>query len=485
MNDVSVAIVIPTIGRDSLGSLLVALEASDGPLPAEIVVVDDRPASEELPVPSLDRLGTRLQIVRSFGRGPAAARNAGWRATQAAWVAFLDDDVLVSPTWLRDMMVDLSACDERTAASQGRITVPLPADRAPTDWQRNVAGLENARWITADCAYRRAALASLDGFDERFPRAYREDADLALRAVERGWTIVQGARRAVHPVRPAGFWVSVRVQAGNADDALMRAIHGSGWYERAGAPRGTFASHARTVAAAAAAVLFAGTWLVRTASFAWARIAPGPRTYREVATMALTSALIPFAAVFHRLRGELRVRRVRSARTRLALFDRDGTLIEDVPNLRDPDDVRPVAGAREALARLRSAGIAVGVVTNQAALADGSVSEAELAAVHARLAERLGAFDVWAVCPHAVDAGCACRKPEAALVLRAARECGVPASACTVIGDIGSDVDAARAAGARAILVPTPLTLSAEIDRAPRVARDLAHAVDIVLAGSA
>ena len=67
------------------------------------------------------------------------------------------------------------------AATQGRFEVPLPGDRRPTDWERSTGGPGAARWATADMAYRREALAAVGGFDERFPRAYREDADLALR----------------------------------------------------------------------------------------------------------------------------------------------------------------------------------------------------------------------------------------------------------------------------------------------------------------
>ena len=76
-------------------------------------------------------------------------------------------------------------------------------------------------------AYRRAALESVHGFDERFPRAFREDADLAAPGPGRRLAAEpRAARTTTHPVRPADRWVSVRVQAGNADDALMRALHG-------------------------------------------------------------------------------------------------------------------------------------------------------------------------------------------------------------------------------------------------------------------
>jgi beta-phosphoglucomutase-like phosphatase (HAD superfamily) len=67
----------------------------------------------------------------------------------------------------------------------------------------------------------------------------------------------------------------------------------------------------------------------------------------------------------------------------------------------------------------------------------------------------------------------------------AARALGVAPRDCVVVGDIGSDVDAAHAAGACAILVPTAITRADEIASAPVVARDLDEAVDMVLTGRA
>ena len=62
-------------------------------------------------------------------------------------------------------------------------------------------------------AFRTRRAGRVGGFDERFPRAYREDADLALRVLDAGWRLVPGARRTQHPVRPAEWWASLRVQA--------------------------------------------------------------------------------------------------------------------------------------------------------------------------------------------------------------------------------------------------------------------------------
>ncbi|MEU0245457.1 HAD family hydrolase [Streptomyces sp. NPDC006235] len=165
------------------------------------------------------------------------------------------------------------------------------------------------------------------------------------------------------------------------------------------------------------------------------------------------------------------------------LFDRDGTLVHDVPYNADPDRVRPVEGAREALARLRERGIRTGVVTNQSGVARGLLTEADVRRVNHRVDELLGPFEVFAVCPHGPDDGCHCRKPQPGMVLWAAgRICTNPAD-LVVIGDIGADVEAARRAGAHGILVPTAQTRPEETADADHVAPDLLTAVRAVLDG--
>jgi D-glycero-D-manno-heptose 1,7-bisphosphate phosphatase len=166
----------------------------------------------------------------------------------------------------------------------------------------------------------------------------------------------------------------------------------------------------------------------------------------------------------------------------LVLFDRDGTLIEDVPYNADPSLVRPMPTARRALAALRGLGVPVGVVSNQSGVARGLFGRPEHDAVRARVEELLGPFDVWAVCPHGPADGCGCRKPAPGLVHAACRALGVPAERTVVVGDIGSDLAAARAAGARAVLVPTPQTRPEEVRAAEASAPDLAAAVRLLLA---
>ncbi|MCW2914612.1 MAG: Haloacid dehalogenase superfamily, subfamily variant 3 with third motif having or, partial [Actinomycetia bacterium] len=246
------SVVIPTLGRPCLAACLRSLAFAEGPAPQRIVLVDDRSAGgPPLRVPA--DLPGQVEIVVSAGMGPAAARNLGWRCTDTPWVAFLDDDVRVGAGWRTRLAADLTGRSPRVGGVQGRITVPLPHGRRPTDWERGTAGLARARWITADMAYRREALVESGGFDERFPRAFREDADLALRILACGWRLEVGRRGTTHPVRDASPWLSVRAQAGNADDALMRAVHGPDWYERAGETPGRSNRHLAVTAAALAA----------------------------------------------------------------------------------------------------------------------------------------------------------------------------------------------------------------------------------------
>lgn len=291
-------IVVPTIGRTSLYELLRTLANARGEVPGRIILVDDRrETSQPLDQAQIDnRLRSRVTIVRGKAAGPAAARNTGWRESRAQWIAFLDDDVQVERDWIERAAADIAQLSESDAGSQGRVRVPLPQNRAPTDWERNVFGLQSSSWITADMIYRRSILEQLGGFDERFRRAYREDAELALRVFAQGYGIRRGSRGILHPVRDADSWISVRLQAGNADDVLMFALHGPQWRKRANAPGGRWPYHFATV-------LCFTAWAALTAQFAWGRIVQGPRTPKEIGTMLVTSAVIPFAAVYHRLRG--------------------------------------------------------------------------------------------------------------------------------------------------------------------------------------
>lgn len=165
------------------------------------------------------------------------------------------------------------------------------------------------------------------------------------------------------------------------------------------------------------------------------------------------------------------------------LFDRDGTLVVDVPYNGDPAKVAPMPSARAAVRALRDLGIPVGVVSNQSGVARGLLTQDQVKSVRRRVDALFGPFDVWAVCPHGPQSTCGCRKPAPGLVLAACERLGAAPRHTVVIGDIGADVQAACAAGARGVLVPTRTTRQEEVAAAAESAADLLTAVRQLLSG--
>jgi hypothetical protein len=228
-------------------------------------------------------------------------------------VAFTDDDTVPDPGWLRAGVEALASAD----AAWGRIRVPLP--QPPTDYQRNEAGLETAEFATANAFCRRAALAAVGGFDERFTAAWREDADLFFTLLEKGCRVVHVPEAlVVHPVRPGRWGVSLGQQRKSQFNALLYKKHpalyrrriqpGPPWhdYGAAGALAAALAGGASGLAAPALAG--AGLWLALTARFCARRLRGTSHAPGHVAEMAVTSALIPLLSVYWRLRGALRFR---------------------------------------------------------------------------------------------------------------------------------------------------------------------------------
>ncbi|HEY9085025.1 MAG TPA: HAD family hydrolase [Candidatus Tyrphobacter sp.] len=146
------------------------------------------------------------------------------------------------------------------------------------------------------------------------------------------------------------------------------------------------------------------------------------------------------------------------------LFDRDGTLVVDVPYNGDPSMVQPVQDARACLDRLRAAEMRLGVVSNQSGIGRGTITSDQVEAVNARIEALLGPFDGWFICPHAPEDDCRCRKPKPKLLLDAAMEFGVDPSACVFVGDKDEDVEAARNAGMRMLRVGSECTLAQACD---------------------
>jgi histidinol-phosphate phosphatase family protein len=188
---------------------------------------------------------------------------------------------------------------------------------------------------------------------------------------------------------------------------------------------------------------------------------------------------------------------------RPAIFiDRDGTLNVEKGYLCNPGELELLPGVGAALRSLRRAGFRIVIVTNQPVVARGEASEADLAGIHRRLEWELGksgAFvDAIYVCLHHPDRGfpgeradlkivCDCRKPAIGLVERASRELRIDIASSWMVGDRTSDIETARRAGMRSVLVQTG---SAGGDRrfaaAPdHIAADLGAAAEAILVATA
>jgi GT2 family glycosyltransferase len=245
------------------------------------------------------------------GRGPAVARNAGWRAARGALIAFTDDDTTAHLRWLEE---GEQAMTGRVAAC-GRIVVP-PLQEPPTDHELMTRGLESAEFVTANAFVWRDALQRVGGFDERFRRAWREDSDLQFRLGQLGEVARVDVATVVHPVRPEAWGVCLRQQRNTFFDALLYKKHPRLYRERIRrVPPWDY--YLIVVLLPVSSVL---AWLGHE-GIAWScgalavllmlrlaakRLRRTARTPSHVAEMVVTSAVIPFLSVYWRLRGALR-----------------------------------------------------------------------------------------------------------------------------------------------------------------------------------
>lgn len=187
---------------------------------------------------------------------------------------------------------------------------------------------------------------------------------------------------------------------------------------------------------------------------------------------------------------------------RAVFLDRDGTLIEEVGYPARPEQIRILAGAAKAMARLAEAGYRLIVVTNQSGIARGYFTEDDLERFHGALDSQLdtlgAAVDAYYVCPHHPDPAvaqradlavdCECRKPKPGLILRAAEDFGLDLASSWMVGDTWRDVQAGQAAGVKTIKLPASDSLDdvrpARIADPTAEAARLATAADIILAAA-
>jgi len=313
----ALSVVVPTYKRpDLLARCLDALVRQQLLARYEILVCDDaacdatRRQVEEFP---RDRVGAlALRYLAVFGsRGPAGARNLGWRSAEAEIIAFTDDDTIPHPDWLAQ---GLRGFGPDVAAVTGITEMPIPDP--PSDYERDASGLTRAEFITANCFVRRSALLAVGGFDTRYTMAWREDSDLQFALLDAGFRIARCEHaRVEHPVRPVRFAAGLGMQKKVMFDMLLRRKYPALYQERIRQgphfylgvtaafllAAGLFATGHTAAATAAAAI-----WAALTAHFFVRRLRGTCRSSRNVIDLAITSACIPLLSVFWRTVGLLR-----------------------------------------------------------------------------------------------------------------------------------------------------------------------------------
>lgn len=315
-----VAVVIPTYRRpDLLRRCLEAVLAQTlAPEAFEVIVVDD--GQDEDIRQLVEGLAARSQgapavrYLRPQGtRGPAGARNRGWRASLAPVIAFTDDDTIPHADWLAE---GLKALADQKVAVCGRVVVPIT--QAPTDHERNTQGLETAEFVTANAFVRRDALVAVGGFDERFQRAWREDSDLQFALMQHGQVGKAPAAAVTHPVRSAPWGVSMQQQANAFFDALLYKKY-PGLYRERIHPQPPWRYYfvvLCTLIALASAIAGQWSWALATlgaallaiAGFVFKRLEGASHRPSHVLEMMITSLAIPYLSVYWRLRGAARFR---------------------------------------------------------------------------------------------------------------------------------------------------------------------------------
>jgi GT2 family glycosyltransferase len=199
------SIVVPTRDRPSdLERCVEALLAQRTTRAYEIVVVDDGPAESRIPHEGIVR-DPIVRVVRSEGRGPAAARNLGVREASADIILFTDDDAEPAPGWLDAACSFLDAHPEYAGVEGPTISPPFDYLFA-----YSVESSTPGAYWTCNVAYRRSVLLGLGGFWEEFPWPHCEDLDLAFRALRLGPIGFEKSMRVTHHPRAQSVSALVR-----------------------------------------------------------------------------------------------------------------------------------------------------------------------------------------------------------------------------------------------------------------------------------
>ncbi len=284
----------------------------------EIIVVSDGPdeqTHEKVLEYQRQSAAGILYYSLEYKKGPAAARNLGWRAAKGRLITFTDDDCVPTENWLKEIWNFYN--QEKLVAYTGRVIVPT--SKPPTDFELNTSRLEVAEFVTANCICTKQALEKVEGFDERFKAAWREDSDLHFKFLEHNIPIHKNEKAIVcHPVRKASWGISVSEQKKSLYNALLYKKHPQLYRQRIKANpnwnyygivalflSGIIPLISGLSKMSLAVFLF---WFVMTTWFIVERLKHTSHSFNHVTEMITTSFIIPFLSVFWTLYGAYKFR---------------------------------------------------------------------------------------------------------------------------------------------------------------------------------
>ena len=155
-----------------------------------------------------------------------------------------------------------------------------------------------------------------------------------------------------------------------------------------------------------------------------------------------------------------------SEKNKAVFLDRDGTIIEDSGYINSPEQIKFIPGSIEAIKKLNDAGYKVVIISNQAGIARGLLSEDMLQTIdkiiHRQILSGGGHIDASYYCPHHPEHGvypykqdCECRKPHPGLIKKAVKDKELELAGSFMVGDKSSDIETGKRAGVKTVFVRT------------------------------
>ena len=282
----------------------------------EVIIVTDGPDEKTHKMVQQCIVGEFNSNVSCYSlaqkKGPAAARNVGWKIAKGELILFTDDDCVPDFNWVKNYYNAFTFYAEKLIAFTGKIFVPRSTH--PTDFELNTAHLETADFVTANCACSKAALEMVDGFDEAFTMAWREDSDLQFKLLKRQIPIIKIEEAEVlHPVRKAPWGVSLKEQKKSMFDALLFKKHPQLYKQRIRSSVlwnyffmiillfGFLIAWFYEIKLVALVCL--SSWIFLVGLFVMKRLNKASHSFKHITEMVATSILIPFFSMFWNLYG--------------------------------------------------------------------------------------------------------------------------------------------------------------------------------------